>query len=135
MVPKTDLDSRMLNHLNNIFHYIVVILIGILMFVIGKTFYEVISTILVTESSVIINEILFILILVELFTILYFYLREHRIKVERIVELGIIAIVREVMFHAFEIDVHRIYAVTAFLLALGAIFYIEKRHCESREKI
>ena len=80
----------------------------------------------------VISQILFIFILIELFTILYSYLSKHYIKVERVVEVGIISVVRELMFNLFEIDIARIYAFSALLLVFGMLFFIEKRYSNER---
>lgn len=80
-----------------------------------------------------IDTMLFALILVELFTILFFYLKEHRIKVDRIIEVGIISLVRDVIFKVYETDVLRLFAMAAILVVLGALFFIEKYFSKSRE--
>lgn len=89
--------------------------------------------ILKADVQTIVDNILFILILVELFTILYAYLKKHYIKVERVVEVGIISIVREVIFKIFDIEVTKIYALSAILLVMGGIFFIEKKYSKERD--
>ncbi|MFM7088219.1 MAG: phosphate-starvation-inducible PsiE family protein [Candidatus Paceibacterota bacterium] len=83
--------------------------------------------------KLVITEVLFILILVELFTIMTAYLESGRIKVQRIVEVGIISIIREVMFLAFEISALHILALSALLLVFGFLFAVE-RFFDSKEE-
>jgi len=80
----------------------------------------------------IIDNILFTLILVELFTILYSYLQKHYIKVERIIEVAIISIVRESLFRVYDLDAGKIYALAVLLVAFGVLFFIEKYYSHMR---
>src|SRR3979490_2812288 len=50
-----------------------------------------------TDFSAVIADILFILVLIELFRLLIIYLEEHRISVATMVEVGIVATLREVI--------------------------------------
>lgn len=79
-----------------------------------------------------VDSILFALILVELFTILRKYLEKGYIKVERVIEVGIISIIREIIFRLFEMPVESIYAISILLLTLGALFFVEKFYSKER---
>lgn len=68
------------------------------------------------------SDILFILILVELFRLLIIYLREQRISVGVAVEVSIVSVLREVIIRgALEISWQQILAICAFLLVLAAL--------------
>jgi uncharacterized membrane protein (DUF373 family) len=68
------------------------------------------------------SDILFILILVELFRLLIIYLQEQRISVGVAVEVSIVSVLREVIIReVLEIPWQQILAVCAFLLVLGAL--------------
>ena len=68
------------------------------------------------------SDILFILILVELFRLLIDYLQEHRISVGAAVEISIVSSLREVILQGvLEIQRDQLYATCVFLLVLGAI--------------
>ena len=86
------------------------------------------------EVREIINKILFIFILIEIFTILLAYLKTEHVKVERIVEVGIISFVRELIFYGTEIEPVRAYALSAILLVFGILFFIEKKYSNDRNK-
>jgi uncharacterized membrane protein (DUF373 family) len=84
------------------------------------------------DFTSIINDLLLTLILIELFTILYSYLQKHYIKVERVVELGMISIIREMLFKVDTFEASKIYAVAVLLVAFGAVFFIEKYYSRMR---
>ncbi|AFZ29835.1 hypothetical protein Glo7428_1263 [Gloeocapsa sp. PCC 7428] len=68
------------------------------------------------------SDILFILILVELFRLLIIYLQEQRISVGVAVEVSIVSVLREVILReVLEIPWQQILAVCAFLLVLAAL--------------
>ncbi|MBD2099980.1 phosphate-starvation-inducible PsiE family protein [Leptolyngbya sp. FACHB-261] len=71
------------------------------------------------------SEILFILILVELFRLLIIYLREHRISVSVAVEVAIVSVLREVIVKGvLEIPSAQITSTCLFLLVLGSLLLI-----------
>ncbi len=80
----------------------------------------------------IINDLLLTLILIELFTILYSYLLKYYIKVERVIELGMISIIREMLFKIDVFETNKIYAVAVLLVSFGILFFIEKYYSKSR---
>ena len=58
-----------------------------------------------TDFSAVVADILFILVLIELFRLLIIYLEEHRISVATMVEVGIVATLREVILTgAMQVD-------------------------------
>ena len=72
-----------------------------------------------TDFSLVVGDILFILVLVELFRLLLIYLEEHRISVATMVEVGIVATLREViLIGALHIEWQQLLVVCAFILAL-----------------
>jgi uncharacterized membrane protein (DUF373 family) len=50
-----------------------------------------------TDFALVVGDILFILVLLELFRLLLIYLEEHRVSVETMVEVGIVSTLREVI--------------------------------------
>ena len=72
-----------------------------------------------TDFSLVVGDILFILVLVELFRLLLIYLEEHRISVATMVEVGIVATLREViLLGALHIEWEHLLVVCAFILTL-----------------
>jgi uncharacterized membrane protein (DUF373 family) len=72
-----------------------------------------------TDFSLVVGDILFILVLVELFRLLLIYLEEHRVSVATMVEVGIVATLREViLIGALHIEWQRLLVVCAFIVTL-----------------
>jgi uncharacterized membrane protein (DUF373 family) len=70
----------------------------------------------------VIAEVLFMLVMVEVVRLLIVYLQEHRVAVDFMVELGIVATLREIVLRGVvELDWAHILALSAFLLALGGL--------------
>jgi uncharacterized membrane protein (DUF373 family) len=75
-----------------------------------------------TDFSLVIADILFILVLIELFRLLIIYLEEHRISVATMVEVGIVATLREVILTgAMQVDWRQMLVLSAFLLTLAVV--------------
>src|SRR6266850_7848628 len=90
-----------------------------------------------TDFSVVIADILFILVLIELFRLLLIYLEEHRVSVSTMVEVGIVATLREViLIGALHIEWQRLLVVCAFILTLVMVLRhagIRSHSTDSRE--
>jgi uncharacterized membrane protein (DUF373 family) len=70
----------------------------------------------------VIAEVLFMLVMVEVVRLVIIYLREHRVAVDFMVELGIVATLREVVLRGVtDLAWQQLAAITIFLLALGAL--------------
>ncbi len=70
-------------------------------------------------------DILFLLILVELFRLLIIYLQEHRVSIGVAVEVSIVSVLREIIVHGvLETPWSQVLATCSFLLVLGALLII-----------
>jgi uncharacterized membrane protein (DUF373 family) len=70
----------------------------------------------------VIAEVLFMLVMVEVVRLLIIYLEQHRVAVDFMVELGIVATLREIVLRGvIELSWQQVAALTLFLLALGAL--------------
>jgi uncharacterized membrane protein (DUF373 family) len=83
-----------------------------------------------TDFSAVIADILFILVLIELYRLLIIYLEEHRISVETMVEVGIVSTLREVILKgALQVDWRQMLVLCAFVLTLAMVLrYAGIRH-------
>ncbi|MEM7725480.1 MAG: phosphate-starvation-inducible PsiE family protein [Cyanobacteria bacterium P01_A01_bin.45] len=96
------------------------------------------------KSQQIISDILFILIMVELFRLLIIYLQEHRISLGAAVEVAIVSALREVILRGIlDIELTQIIGVCGFLLVLAGLlvagvlvskFLIPTNHKETNHK-
>ena len=72
-----------------------------------------------TDFSLVVGDILFILVLVELFRLLLIYLEEHRVSVATMVEVGIVSTLREVILRgALHIEWQQLLVACAFMVTL-----------------
>ena len=75
--------------------------------------------------QIITSDILFILILVELFRLLILYLKERRISVGAAVEVSLVSALREVILQGvLSIPINRLLGVCAFLSVLGGLLFL-----------
>jgi uncharacterized membrane protein (DUF373 family) len=75
-----------------------------------------------TDFSALIADILFILVLIELYRLLIIYLEEHRVSVSTMVEVGIVSTLREVILKSpMEVDWLHMLVLCAFLTTLGML--------------
>ena len=74
------------------------------------------------DFSLVVADILFVLVLLELFRLLVIYLEEHRVSVATMVEVGIVSTLREVILRgALHVEWPILLVVCCFLLTLGVI--------------
>ncbi|MBR8833732.1 MAG: phosphate-starvation-inducible PsiE family protein [Stigonema ocellatum SAG 48.90 = DSM 106950] len=71
------------------------------------------------------SDILFILILVEIFRLLIIYLQEQRISIGAAVEVSLVSALREVILQGvLEIPLNRLFGACAFLVVLGGLLFL-----------
>ena len=102
---------------------IVFALCGMLFVVMGiKLFHLIELMIQGTDFSLVMADILFLLVLLELFRLLLIYLEEHRVSVATMVEVGIVSTLREVILRgALHIEWPQLLVVCGFILTLGLV--------------
>lgn len=93
------------------------------------------------EFRVIAAELIYILVLIEIYRLLIIYLREHRIAVDIMIEVGIVSALREIILHGIlDIDPLKIIAISVLFAALllllryGAV-RMEEKEADEREGI
>jgi uncharacterized membrane protein (DUF373 family) len=74
------------------------------------------------DFRIVISEVLFMLVMVELVRLLLVYLRKHHVAVDSMVEVGIVSTLREmVLYGVVELEWQRIVAIAVLLVSLGAL--------------
>jgi len=64
-------------------------------------------------------ELIYVLVLIEIYRLLIIYLREHRIAVDIMIEVGIVSALREIILYGvLEIDPLKIIAISVLFVAL-----------------
>ena len=75
-----------------------------------------------TDFSQVLADIMFILVLMELFRLLLIYLEEHRVSISTMVEVGIVAAIREaLLIGALHVNWLQLLVLCAFILTLGLV--------------
>ncbi len=75
-----------------------------------------------TDFSQVLADIMFILVLMELFRLLLIYLEEHRVSISTMVEIGIVAAIREaLLIGALHVNWLQLLVLCAFILTLGVV--------------
>ncbi len=76
----------------------------------------------------VLSQVVFVLILVELYRTLIFYLREHRVSVALMVEIAVVSILRELILAGVrDLSWTVMMAIGWLLLVLGALLAVERR--------
>ena len=75
-----------------------------------------------TDFSQVLADIMFILVLMELFRLLLIYLEEHRVAISTMVEVGIVAAIREaLLIGTLYVNWLQLLVLCAFILTLGVV--------------
>src|ERR1700682_2584560 len=97
-----------------------VALFGLMVRTLARLFQEVFTAAI--DFRVVISEVLFMLVMIEVVRLLIVYLQEHRVAVDFMVELGIVATLREIVLRGvIELRWAQVAALSVFLLSLGAL--------------
>ncbi len=97
-------------------------LFGVMVLQLKSTFSALLSS---AEFHEVTADILFILILVELFRLLIIYLQEQRVSIGVAVEIAIVSVLREVIVRGvLETEWHQILAVCLFLVTMALLMVV-----------
>lgn len=118
--------SRMIRLLETVQDLIVVCLcIGLFSFMVLQLREMVLSLLPPLQFQTVTSDILFLLILVELFRLLIIYLQEHRVSIGVAVEVSIVSVLREIIVRGvLETPWIQVLVACVFLLVLGALLII-----------
>lgn len=115
--------DRVIRILETVQDFIVICLcIGLFSFMILQLHEMVLSLLPPLDFQPVTSDILFLLILVELFRLLIIYLQEHRVSIGVAVEVSIVSVLREVIVRGvLETPWIQILVACVFLLVLGIL--------------
>jgi uncharacterized membrane protein (DUF373 family) len=104
---------------------IICLCIGLFSFMVIQLREMVLSLLPPLDFPRVTSDILFLLILVELFRLLIIYLQEHRVSIGVAVEVSIVSVLREIIVRGvLETPWIQVLVACIFLLALGALLII-----------
>jgi uncharacterized membrane protein (DUF373 family) len=118
--------NHMIRLLETVQDFIIICLcIGLFCFMIIQLREMVLSLLPPLDFPNVTSDILFLLILVELFRLLIIYLKEHRVSIGVAVEVSIVSVLREIIVRGvLETPWIQVLVTCVFLLALGALLII-----------
>lgn len=129
-VPHTEVHGLLRRTLEILQDVIATLLIGLLFVLSLKALWRlarmaVIGGVPIPES---LSEIVFVLILMEVYRLMIYYLREHRVSVTLMVEVALVSLLRELMLKgAYEFEWPRLVALSVVLGVLGGLLAMERR--------
>ena len=104
---------------------VVCLCMGLFGFMLLKLREMVLSLLPPLQFQLVTSDILFLLILVELFRLLVIYLQEHRVSIGVAVEVSIVSVLREIIVRGgLETPWTQVLVACTFLLVLGALLII-----------
>jgi uncharacterized membrane protein (DUF373 family) len=118
--------DRMIRVLETVQDLIVVCLcIGLFSFMVLQLREMVLSLLPPLQFQTVTSDILFLLILVEVFRLLIIYLQEHRVSIGVAVEVSIVSVLREIIVRGvLETPWIQVLVACVFLLVLGALLIV-----------
>jgi uncharacterized membrane protein (DUF373 family) len=128
-VPHTQIHLRLRRMLETLQDVVVTLLMVLLLVLSVQALWR-LGRMAVVESAAtaqLLSEIVFVLILTELYRLMIFYLREHRISVALTVEVALVSTLREVMLKgAHEFEWPRLVGLSLLLTVLGGLLALER---------
>lgn len=102
---------------------IILCLLATVFVLIGKIIYFLVLTLFEsTGIAYVISEIMFIFILIEVIRLLVIYLEYHRIAIDTMVEISLVAVLREIILKGvLQIEPLMIVAASMFIIVLGLL--------------
>lgn len=118
--------NHVIRLLETVQDFIVICLcVGLFSFMILQLWEMVLSLLPPLEFQTVTSDILFLLILVELFRLLIIYLQEHRVSIGVAVEVSIVSVLREIIVRGvLETPWVQVLVACIFLLVLGALLIV-----------
>ena len=128
-VPHTQIHGLLRRALENVQDVVVVLLLIALVGLSLQALWQ-LGRMALSQASApaaILSEIIYVLILTELYRLLIFYLREHRISVALAVEVALVSTLRDVMLEgAHEVEWWRLLGQSLLLVVLGGLLALER---------
>ena len=140
LIPHTQVHTVVRRILENLQDIVIAILMILLLILSLQSLWRLGKMAVVDSASTVdlLSEIVFILILTEVYRLLIFYLREHRISVVLMIEVALVSTLREIMLRgAHEFEWPRLFGLSILLAVLGALLAVERwtrlRRCDPSE--
>jgi len=129
LVPHTQVHTLLRRTLETLQDIVAVLLMVLLLVLSLQTLWRLARMALIEAAPTgqLLSEIVFLLILIEVYRLMIYYLREHRISVTLTVEVALVSTLREVMLKGVhEFEWYRLMAVSLLLVVLGGLLAMER---------
>ena len=129
VIPHTQVHSLARRGLENLQDVVAVLLMVLLLVLSLQALWRLAGMALIEGATTwqLMSEIVFVLILTEVYRLMIYYLREHRISVALTVEVALVSTLREVMLKgAHEMEWHRLMGLSVLLVVLGGLLAAER---------
>jgi uncharacterized membrane protein (DUF373 family) len=129
LVPHTQVHAHLRRTLENLQDFIVSLVLVLLLVLSLQALWRLgrMALIEAAPSTQLLSEIMFVLILTEVYRLLIFYLSDHRISVALTVEVALVSTLREVILKgAHDFDSLRLLALSLLLVVLGGLLVMER---------
>lgn len=128
-VPHTHIHDRLRRTLEGIQDVVVTLLLLVLVGVAVQALWGLGRMTFVDRASapVVLSQVVFILILTELYRTLIFYLREHRVSVALMLEVAMVSVLQNLILReAHEFEWQRVVVSSLLLAILGGLLFLER---------
>jgi uncharacterized membrane protein (DUF373 family) len=128
-VPHTEVHVLARRSLETLQDIVVILLMVLLLFISLQALWRLgrIAAFEAAPPTDLLSEILFVLILTELYRLLIFYLREHRVSVALAIEVALVGALRATtILGVHEFDLPRLAGLSLLLLVLGGLLAMER---------
>lgn len=129
-VPHTQVHQQLRRVLENVQDVLIILLMVLLLIITLQMLWRLAQMIFVDGHSLVelLSQVVFVLIVCELYRTLIFYLREHRVSVALMVEVTIVSLLRElILTSGYQLDLARAAGGSLLLLVLGVLLMLERR--------
>ena len=132
-----EVEKRMMRWLSRLFD-LIVISVGILSiaFVFYLVYLLAIDIVRGLDAQTILQEIVTILIFLEIFEILSMYFLHHHVNLRSVVEIGVLAIVKELLvtLDLRELGWENMLAIATLILVMGMLYILEMKRINAHEE-
>lgn len=129
LIPHTQVHTALRRTLEHAQDVVVVVLMALLIGITARALWHLFTMAFLSSTAypVLLSQVVFVLILTELYRTLVFYLREHRVSVALMVEVTIVSTLQDVILkHTHEFEWNRIVGDAVILTVLGGLLALER---------
>ena len=103
---------------------VVIFLLFILFLTLYSIYLDAYASFKISQPKHLITNILVTIILIETYRILMIYLKKHKVSIQHILEVGMVALIQKVVVASdfYELDALKLVGVALMMLVLGSLY-------------